>query len=497
MTTPVNDADLNRFLGWMLDWTPEELAAPGTYAAYHWDEAYEGELEVDWAAQPPVTPRPAEALVYGRDDMDLARSLYSTQAVDPDRVTDTGVRNALQAQEDALFGTQIQGLLAQGRGPEALRHPDTRYGRLLSGTSLLDAARALFLLQPGLALLEPEEDEPGLNVETEFLEVLEGIFPAEVARHLGCYFQTPDATRFSGGANWDGPVDEEQRLPSVLLTTIPGVEILSTWWLGEGQGGCALVRLPDGFEEPGAPADEGVALLRRPPVDRTPFSLEFLEHPAAEVLAAQVKGNREVDHILVLLESGDFPAVMKTLADQGHVLWVANVAGQLCQEGLPFAALVLLEGMAPHATGQDVVFLQNNRSAALSLIHQHQQALDAMTTAEAAWNTHGSDAVPGWILFKNLAWEAYNVGELDRALSSALNALVCEPTQPQLHGIVGAILLARGEERVARAALERCLETGVAPQLGLETTSHPVYRELALTYAVPVELTPDEAARAD
>lgn len=264
----VPEPALVTFLSHVLGVTEDDVRnAPGRYAAFHWDQDFDETHEIDWDSRQVTTVHPDGALVYGRGDFDVAHSIFDGAHLDPDGTTDTSLRALLSEQDRVLFGEQLHQLANEGRLPASARTVRNVFGRIRgSEGSLVDAARALWMLGDDTPCLpmDDEEDEY-TEVDGAIATKLAELFDADVAAHIGLFFQTPDAARRSGGARMDAEPDGELVLAQYLSRLIPGTQLVATWWLGEGQGEEALVRLPAQHSML-VPAFDGHSAVRTPAV---------------------------------------------------------------------------------------------------------------------------------------------------------------------------------------------------------------------------------------
>ncbi|MCA9494017.1 MAG: hypothetical protein KC621_29015 [Myxococcales bacterium] len=485
---PVTDEAIASLLSEILRLPAGEiLSAPGRYAAFHEDDSFTECCEVDWDDMTVHGPDPSQTLVWGRHDIDPAHSLVDCSGVTVSTTTDTSLRELLASQKQSLFGLQIEELLAAGRLTPDQAAVQSMYGCLCWGGTLIEAARALFMLRDGDTLLDPSVSEYA-TVDPEWAERLGRWFDEATAAHLGLFFQEANANRCSGGA----ALDDDPDMDSSLATTVgglPGVEILATWWLGEGQGAALLARLPGGWE-PAVPAYAGRSLLRKPPVARDRLSLDFLEAPPAEVLRRT--DDHHVHTLVRQLDQGtSLPALMEALHQRGQLMAVANIAGQLCGKRAPQPALVLLNAILPLVGPEHLSFVEVNRAVAFSQVQRFEEAREASRRAIAAHEAHPGP-VPAWLLYKNDCWFSMETGDRAGAFAAIRRALEVGSDQPLVHGMHGILLLSEGDEAGARGALERCMSAGVDPHPPLAVSRHAVYRELALEHAIPVELAPGE-----
>ena len=254
----VPDSALVTLLSHVLGCSEDEVRnAPGRYAAYHWDQDFDETHEINWATSQVTTGHPDGALVYLRGDFDVAHSIFDGACLDPDGVTDAGLRALLEGQDRVLFGEQLHQLVNEGRLPESARDVRNVFGRIRgSEGSLVDAARALLMLRDDTPWLPMDDAEDAYTeVDGAVASVLAERFDEDVAAHIGLFFQTPGAARSSGGAHMDEVPDSQLIIAQYLSNLLPGTKLIATWSLGEGQGEEALVRLPgehpiDSSQEP-------------------------------------------------------------------------------------------------------------------------------------------------------------------------------------------------------------------------------------------------------
>ncbi|MEZ4404237.1 MAG: hypothetical protein R3B06_29715 [Kofleriaceae bacterium] len=470
--------------------SPEAVAVdPGAYAAFFWDQSFSEGHSLDWDTWQVDDPYPA--LVYGRADFDLRASLFALASLVDGKVTDTALRRLLATQRGLLTGAQIEVLRGAGRLTDADLQILYVYGRVRAdGTSLTDAGRAAFMLGEGAPRLASDEDSDA-QVEAPWAEALADLDP-DLAPHLGLFFQDGESARYSGGACVDDTPDEACELLRYLRAVWPALPVVATWWLGEGQGNLVITRAP--AEAAPVPAFEGHSVFRKPAVDRTPHTLDVLAAPVRDVLAAgaEVRG---VGAILAHLDGGgSLEQYIDGLDSRGQLLPLINVIGGLCGKRLGQPAVVLADAALRRATGADVVLFELNRAVAMSQLRQFGEARASGARALAAFAAHGSPHVREWLLHKNQSWFHYKLGDLAEATAAVERGLALAPDEPHLHGHRGAFLLAQDDLAGAAAALERCMAAGVDPSLDPETTTHPLYRELAIKHRIPVELAPDEVA---
>lgn len=475
---PIPDDILLRVLARLLAHDPGALDATGHHLVWHWADALHESQDFDWTA----------GTTSGASSLDLHQSILLVDEIAP-YVTDLSARQLLVTQSGMLYGNQAVELAREGRIPaEAFDQVTILERASASGTSLLEAARALFEARRGQSL-RPADPELDDVVEPEWATFLASACPPDVATHLGWFFHTPDDARYSGRC-FDEGADESTTIPSALRELLEGVEILATWWGGEGQSELALVRVPELPSRP-VPLYLGETLVRKPLVSREPVDTSFLQHPR-EALADAAPRERFVGYVHHKLDDSTLDEVMAELASTGQALPVANLGGQLCNQGWTREALVLLRGMRPHTKGSDRVLLEMNRSIAWGNLNHFDQAYEAATEALDAFGEFGSPHVPEWHLHKNAAWFAYKAGLAEAGRPHIRKALSMNPQDPLTHAVVGAFAMAEGDLDAAESAFTTCMAAGVDPGIDLPISRTTLYRRLALQFRVPVEWTPEE-----
>ncbi len=508
-----SDESLCAILSKILGATAQQIMeAPGRYAAFYWDDEYLDGRRIDWQGLSIKEGDGSEiedSLLASRGGFDVEQSFFLSEELDHSRYTDTTLRDLLGFQEGGLFGSQLRAMHGAGRVTDTALEAEDVLGKIAGGTSLLEAARALFMLRDGDALqaaeegLVEDEDEEGDEddddesngpvVDEEWSAFLAGLFDEPVATHLGFFFHAVDAARYSGGAHFDEEPNTGTMLGGILPEVMPGARLLATWSLGEGQGERALIRLPDKWTPP-VPPFEGESLIRKMPVPSEPVSLDFMDGPPADILRAAREKESALNHIVRELDELSLDEVLAEYVERDQTAGIVSFTGQLCQKGLSQAALVLLKAMEPHTSGPILVLAELNRSVALTQLNQHAAALEASLAATKAFEAQGNPDVPEWIIHKNTAWYAYRCDQQDVAEAAIERALKLAPDEVRGEGTLAAVRLAGGNEAEAREVLEGIMSRGVDPMLDVRITSQPMYRELALTYGILVELTPEEAA---
>jgi tetratricopeptide (TPR) repeat protein len=115
------------------------------------------------------------------------------------------------------------------------------------------------------------------------------------------------------------------------------------------------------------------------------------------------------------------------------------------------------------------------------------QALAAMAKS-APWAQ-----VPSSHLQNNLAWTAFKSGQLDVAEAHMALALQADPDNLLARGTAGSIAFACGRTEEAMKHFASAMAGGSDPDPGPEVTTRSDYRELAMRFGTPVELTDEEA----
>ena len=136
-----------------------------------------------------------------------------------------------------------------------------------------------------------------------------------------------------------------------------------------------------------------------------------------------------------------------------------------------------------------------NTGVALMILGRHAEAYAVNERALVAAEKSAPWAqVPSSMLLNNLAWTAFKSGQLDAARAHIPLALAADPENMAAQGTAGCIALASGRPEEAMAHFARAMASGEDPEPGPEVASRGDYRELALRFGVPVELTDEEAA---
>lgn len=223
--------------GW-IDWTSLTLTdADG-------DDAPDDDAPDDDAPHDAEDEDPGNDNLYGRSDFDLARSVFACEF---EKKRDAALHALLESQGEELYGAQIQELVRTGRlDPEELAELSI-FGRIrTSSDSLLDAARALFLLDR-FGETPPLRPGPYSKVSRKWGAFLEEASRSKELRdHLGLFFQTANAARCSGAAYDEasaGPAEDAETF--LEIAERPSFTVLAAWDVGEGQGRFFLARIED------------------------------------------------------------------------------------------------------------------------------------------------------------------------------------------------------------------------------------------------------------
>jgi hypothetical protein len=128
----------------VLGWTEARVRGDrGRYAAFQRDDAFAHD-HVDWSrlAWTNVGKGAAEGDVYGRRDIDVARSLFGSKSFTA-QVADLALRPVFK-KTPALYGSQVQEIVAAGRIETFAITKMT--GRIVGGDTLVEAMTSLLAL---------------------------------------------------------------------------------------------------------------------------------------------------------------------------------------------------------------------------------------------------------------------------------------------------------------------------------------------------------------
>ncbi|MCY1059547.1 hypothetical protein [Nannocystis sp. SCPEA4] len=498
----------------VLERTEAEVRADrNRYATFQVDDGFaEESLEkIDWSTMTLDVDEPPEWL-YGRTDLDLRRSLFESDAFDPGTTTDRSLRALLARQRGALYGEQIAALVAQKRLSREVLADVSVVGRLRGGTSLLAAMRSLLMLHdfPGHQL------EPCEYAETHatWVDLLATIEPPALREHLALFFQDENAARCcgayfeSGNADIADDDDDDDDVAADddvddgddaygLFAGDERYEALASWAIGEGQGTFCLVRIVDDTIAP-VPEFTGHALLRKSTTG-APGATPPASGRSDEITAVPLKqqlAQLDADHPLrELLGDADPQATLAALVtgEAGLNRMLDTIESHLDEDDYR-TPLVLLAACPPSAKPRHRLRIEYLRGLALARLHCFAEAL---TSAQLCLQQLGGGKnlpVSAADVHHLLARSTYHVDQHELALEHADRAIELDPDLLAAHATRGCVLFARGDRKAAYKALEQAMKGGTDPEPRPELAADPKYRELALRYRIPVELSDEEAA---
>ncbi|MDC0672548.1 tetratricopeptide repeat protein [Nannocystis radixulma] len=487
----------------VLDRTEAEVRADrNRYATFQVDDGFaEESLEkIDWSTMTLDVDEPPEWL-YGRTDLDLRRSLFESDAFDPETTTDRSLRALLARQRGALYGEQIAALVAQKRLSREVLADVSVVGRLRGETSLLAAMRSLLMLHdfPGHQL------EPCDYAETHesWVDLLATIEPPALREHLALFFQDENAARccgayFESGSADIADVDDVDDVDDAygLFAGDERYEALASWAIGEGQGTFCLVRIVDDTIAP-VPEFTGHALLRKT-TTLTPGATPPASGRSDEITAVPLKqqlAQLDADHPLRELLGGDDPqATLAALVtgEAGVNRMLDTIEWHLDEDDYR-TPLALLAACPPSAKPRHRLRIEYLRGLALARLHCFAEALTSAQLCLKQLRGGKNLPVSAASIHHLLARSAYHVGQHELALEHADRALELEPDLLAAHATRGCVLFARGDRKAAFKALEKAMKDGTDPEPRPELAADPKYRELALRCRIPVELSDEEA----
>ena len=509
-----------KLLARLLNRSEDDIRADRSrYAAFHTDDsAYEYESGwIDWTTLALVEDSGDEDSdsdddedsgndnLYGRLDFDLAKSLFDHDQFNHVTCTDKSLRRTLEKQGGSLYGAQVQALVAQERlDPETLTGLYVTGRIKAEGDSLVDAARALFKLDR-FGQEPPLRPGPDSELSKKWAPVLAEIAPSKPLRdHLGIFFQTAEAARCSGAA-----LDGDPRATLFTLDGASGYDVIAEWGVGEGQGSFYLVRIQDDAVPP-VLAFEGRFLIRKKaraasaptaPAEGSSLSLgERLAPHDALSLGFDDDAIETVADLRRRVEPKKLTAFMKPIGgSQGKLhkrcYTVAQGIHLLLEAGAVDAALALCEAAAPFVGDDLRALVFYNTGVALMKLERFGAAYIAFGQALAAAEKSARWAqVPSSHLQNNLAWTAFKSGQLDLAEAHIPLAIEADADNLLARGTAGSIAFARGRTDEAMQHFAAAMAGGTDPNPGPEVAARTDYRELAMRFGIPVELTDEEAA---
>ncbi|MBL9107375.1 MAG: tetratricopeptide repeat protein [Myxococcales bacterium] len=444
--------------------------------------------------------------IFGRMDFDFGRTRFEHESFRPGVNTDKSLRRLLAEQEGALHGAQIRTLVAQGRiDPDRLAEL-TFDGRIQAkGESLVDAARALFMLDT----FDAAPLGPGEFSETHpaWQKKLAAVEPGALREHLAVFFQTAEAARCTGAC-----VDPRRRAANRAQESgAKGDERIASWSIGEGQGACYLARIHDDAI-PEVPPFEGYLIVRKRKPSRGVAAPRGKAAQTGADLVALLARHRKVriPYTDGLATIGDVHALLakvgpkrffaplaasKPEARYSRLCLLLNAAKGLLAGGRPDAALALLAAARPCVPDSLVTRVLYNTGVALTALGRPAEALELYREAATLEPRSESWAkLAPSLLHNNIAWCSYLTGDLRTAERHAAAAIAADPDNLAAHGTAGSIAYARGDTEKALEFFAHALANGHDPDPGLEVARLPRYRELAARHGVAVELSDEEAA---
>ncbi len=486
------EAAVVRVLAAILGRTEDEVRNDDArWAAYQWDDGFvDAHLHnIEWDSLAIDSAFHTEDWVFGRDDVDVANSIFTNDSFEPGATTDLAARELFERQPGHLYGKQFAKLIQQDR--IRLEQLDflTVYSRIASkGESLIEAATGMFMLNsfPGLKLIPSSYAE----VAEEWIELVDSIEPPELAAHIGMFLQSAESARCVGAA-FSG-VDDG------TLLEIDGEaqqEIVASWWIGEGQGSIYLARiLEDSIPE--VPDYRGRELLTRPAHAELPensrlvsSSEEILEKPLREHLE-----NSDLDAYRELLDDlgdRDEQAFLAGMAIAMPDLWrILLPVDSLARDGNAHAALAVLHAARHAMTPENRRRTELRWAQALHRVGCHLEAVVAFQHCVEIGHECSEYHMPNMGRVHNeFARAALDAGMWKLALQQGEEALAYNEDLIFAEATRACALYELGRTDEAFEAVERVMRYGVDPMPQLRFAEDERYRELALENSIPVPVS--------
>lgn len=459
----------------------------GRWAAFQQDDSFEAD-EINWdRLRWDDDDEDDEPEVYGRRDIDLARSLVWSEEMTPTRTTDRALRDWCASGERPLYGQQVRTLVKTER-------IDTSglwqmHGRIhASGERLVDAMTALLRMRDMRKLrTEPTEFAETHKTHKKLVDEIE---PAALRPHVAMFFQSAEAARCTGAYFAGADSDNADGLGD-------GYEVAASWDLGEGQGELLLARIVDD-RIPAVPPFKGRLLLRKKPprtVEKGPRPKTF-DALMATPLSALAKAADGSDLAKLLGSSPD--ANVKKLAGQKRTLYSFLVA---CNSALQSGHLRLLAAVTTLALKRvppklRLVF-EDLRSVALTslgyLDEAHASALRCLELHDKP--TMDNAQLTRSRTHNQIAWTAYLRRDIDTALDHARKALALDRTNSNAAGTLAVVLYDAGKTADAFKRLDAFMKQGVDPEPVGPLLEDPRYHALCMKHGIPIMLTDEQARR--
>jgi Tetratricopeptide repeat len=457
----------------------------GRWAAFQQDDSFEAD-EIDWERLRWDDDDGDGSEVYGRRDIDLARSLVWSEQLTATATTDRALRDWCVDGERPLYGQQVRTLVKADRiASDSLWQ---MHGRIQAkGDSLVGAMTALLRMRdPRKLHTKPSELAETEKAHRKFVDEIE---VAALRPHVAMFFQSAHAARCTGAYFAGADSDNAGALGS-------GYEVVASWELGEGQGELFLARIVDDHISAVPPFKGRLLLRKKPPrpVEKGPKPKTF-DALLATPLSALVKaaGGSELAELL-----GSSPdAKLKKLAGSKRSLFTFRLA---CNGALQSGHLRLLAAVTTRALPRlppkvrlafedlrsialtNLGYLDEARSSALHCLELHDRP-----TMESAELTRSR-------AHNQVAWIAYLRRDIDAALDHAQQALALDRNNPNAAGTLAVILYDAGRTAEAFKRLDAFMKQGMDPEPVGPLLEDARYHELCMKHGIPIALT-DELAR--
>lgn len=458
----------------------------GRYAAFHEDDSFADQHaeRINWrvcAFKGGADDDVAED-VFGRSDFDLPRSLWSADVFE--KPTDRSLRPLLERQEQQLYGAQLAALVNEKRIDAADFADATVMARLQGGTSLVEAMTSLLMLREVDAhQLVPGEFAKVHRDWTSFVATL----PAPLRASIGVFFQDEQAARCTG-ACFEGKAEDRVGFTGAY-------ETLLSWWIGEGQGSCHLVRIVDDTIAD-VPAFAGQALLRKP---ASPHILSSGRSDEVTAVSPSVHlRSLAAKHPLRVMLAGDVHAAIAAQKKKDPRLLQLFAAVDPLVDREEFAVvLAVVTACLPSVREKDLLMWEYLRAVSLTGLGCYREALASAELGLALFRKHGkidvAESINRGRLHNQIAWVAYLVGDFDVARDHAERAVAADKFNSNAEATLAVVLFACGAKKKALKMLEQCMKEGIDPCPNAALAADPSYRALAMKYAIPVELSDAEA----
>jgi len=452
----------------VLGWTEARVRADrGRYAAFQRDDAFAYD-HIDWSrlAWTQVGKDAAEGDVYGRRDIDIARSLFGSTSFSAE-AADLALRPVFK-KTPALYGSQVQELVTAGRIEKFTITKMT--GRIVGGDTLLEAMTSL------LALGASKLRVPRKSAVHPTWRTLVGSLPPKLQRSIGTFFQTEESAR-TVGACFDG----RGETPEDLATRY---EVLAVWELGEGQGELYLTRIVDDRISK-VPPFKGRAVPK--PVKRVgPGSLRaFMKQP----LAHHLLESYSYSNICKLLAAPPEKTLRALLATDDGIAEVANALNISLQEKhYRVVVSVATRALAQVPAEWQLVF-ENLRANGLGPLGWTDEAqASARRFLQLVDKPHTPRVrIPPSMAHNLVAWTAYLADDIKVGLIHARKA-ASDRKNLAAQATLGVLLYAAGEEAEAFGILKKVMAKGLDPEPNATLRADPRYRALCARYRIRADV---------